>query len=425
MVVFILYNYVFWNNLSQKTKFRLLRSIRRKPLPIAMNDLYKCIVEEVDQPLVERNAKERLQKHFDYAFTGAGFVDGVELVLVGSVAEKFSLPYHPGFLEFRHGIISDYDFMMSGRMESASFNSSEDVKYRVVSDDPNLCKSFVYIFANGDKLSSKSVRTNIQNIVLNTNKRFLVNNNTSVPCLNSISICTLASKSFCQPHNVVVETNGPAITISTNTFSSYGQYFDITFSVHCIDWPSSISDWQHRRRNWPKNEEVEKILSFGCHLVPKSPENGDEMAWRLSFSRNEVELSKLIPPVARMCFITIKAIRKNDFTFSKIPSYLLKSILFYTLEKTEPTQWLSRDDENLSKCFHLLLDNIIKAFESKSCPHFWIPDINLLSDEAIEEYEKSHRKDTPPVMKMFNCYILDDEKDLEAVYVYCCYLCIS
>ena len=134
--------------------------------------------------------------------------------------------------------------------------------------------------------------------------------------------------------------------------------------------------------------------------MPKSPANGDDFAWRLSFSKNEVELSNLIPPVARMCYLAIKSIRKYEPTFAMVPSYLLKSILFYTLENTDPNQWISREDENLSTHFHLLLDNIITAFEQKSCPHFWIPEINLLDDEAIETYQNKCFVD---MKKIFGC----------------------
>ena len=139
-IVYVLFNYLVWNNLSHKTKLKLLDFLRREPLPNAMNNLYQCIVEKVDRLSIEKNARDHLQEPLNRAFTRAGLSDAVECMLVGSVAEKFSLPYHPGFSEFRHGNISDYDFMMSLRMESASFNTiNNECQYRVVSNDPELC----------------------------------------------------------------------------------------------------------------------------------------------------------------------------------------------------------------------------------------------------------------------------------------------
>ena len=390
--VYFMFNCIScWRCISQETKHKRFSCIDRKPLAYVMNELYRCIMETVDHFITEGDAVSLLYEPLKIACTSSDFSDNITLESVGSVAEKFSLPYHPGFFQFVHGNISDFDFMMSPTDQLASFGDSQNTTYRIESENSKLSKGFVYLYEGDNKLSAKDMRDNIENIIL------------EIPVKLLGQTCAMWWHSWLSSRNVnmvEVKINGPAITILSRTLISYSFYYDITLSIHCVDWPSSISNWEHRARKWPSSESVNRIITYGCHVVPKSPENDDGMAWRLSFSKAEVELSKLIPSVARKCYLTIKAIRKNDYYLSKIPSYFLKTILFNLLEKTEPNQWLSKADENIENCFHLLMDEIIKAFKNKQCLHFWIPDIDLLSDYTLYN--------TTCCQKLFPCYGVAD-----------------
>eukprot|EP00111_Clytia_hemisphaerica_P023661 TCONS_00069740-protein len=375
---YVLCRYISKRYVSQETKQMILPCIQRKPLVSVMKELYHCIVESVDRLVIENDTIDLLRKCLDL---DANFSDSIAMFTVGSGAEQFSLPYYPGLGIFQHGNISDFDLMMSPKEESAAFESDQGTKYRVVSFAANLPKGFIHLYEGNEILSAKSKRENLEGIVLNIpsinfNKIYWL----SYLCnCASVLLCYYTTDNCCSNDQITVKINGPAITVFSRAFSAYNLYYDITLSIHCMDWPSQVSDWEHRPKKWPSNEDVKRIMAYGCHLVPKSPENGDEKAWRISFSKNEVELSKLIPPVARMCFITIKSIRKNDYYLSKISSYSLKTIFLNTLEKTAPNQWFSWDDENISTCFDLLLNEVIRAFETKQCQHFWISDINLLT----------------------------------------------
>ena len=44
------------------------------------------------------------------------------------------------------------------------------------------------------------------------------------------------------------------------------------------------------------------------------------------------------------------------------------------LENTPPAYWC---DEKIEECFHLLLDHVIQAVETRICPHYWLYGINL------------------------------------------------
>ena len=175
---------------------------------------------------------------------------------------------------------------------------------------------------------------------------------------------------------------------------------DATFAIQCPDWPDQVCNWKARpNRRWPSQEAVLRITSPGCHIVPKSHKDDHQgVTWRISFSRAEVDLSVLIPKMARFYFIGLKVIAKDylSITCKRIKSYHLKCILFNTLETTDPEFW--KDEDNLEAGFSMLLNNLKKKIQNTSCPHYWIPHINLFQEinqkdvtnllEVIENVEK-------------------------------------
>ena len=74
----------------------------------------------------------------------------------------------------------------------------------------------------------------------------------------------------------------------------------------------TLSNWQTRNKKGPQQEDFERTILSGIHLVPLS-QKGDktELTWRISFSKAEVELSQLISEVARTCFVDLKISIKN------------------------------------------------------------------------------------------------------------------
>ena len=108
----------------------------------------------------------------------------------------------------------------------------------------------------------------------------------------------------------------------------------------------------------------------------------------MSFSLSEVELSKLIPPVARICYVGLKILRKDylEDICEDFSSYHLKCLFLNTLETTDPEFWF--DEENIEAGFHLLLYELIESLVQKSCPHFWIPSINLYEHFSGKEIER-------------------------------------
>ena len=172
---------------------------------------------------------------------------------------------------------------------------------------------------------------------------------------------------------------------------------DLTFSVPCNDW-LMLSNRQTRNKKWPQQEDVERIILVGIHLAQLSQKEYKQgLTWKISFSKDEVEISKLIPEVARTCFVALKVIAKDYLLVNCccLKSYHLKTIL-HSIETTGLKFWC---EEYLKECFSQFLINLTIAIEGKRFPHFWLPHINLFEDlsekkakEVVESFSKVKEK---------------------------------
>uniref|UniRef100_A0A7M6DKY1 Mab-21-like nucleotidyltransferase domain-containing protein n=1 Tax=Clytia hemisphaerica TaxID=252671 RepID=A0A7M6DKY1_9CNID len=362
---------------------RLQRSwIRRQhnePLGKLLNELYTSITEIVDREAMEEYAKQYLGKYLEELSQCDNFGNDMTFMMAGSVAESFCLPFYPGsVINYTHANISDFDIMLTSKTASASFERNNNSKYYVVYDEGFLDRGFVYLLdkEKNEQFSPRLLKLDFAKTALKMKPNDFKSQKSLSRYLMEIYCCSCMEV-------IEIKISGPAITI-IDPLSSKGFYSDITFAMYCNEWPGMVSDWERRPKKWPKPQDVERIANLGCFLVPKSQALSDreDMTWRISFSKSEVELANLMPPVAKMCFMGLKAIIRDQFAkFPHIISgYCFKSIFLYNLEKTDPEIWLSRSEENISRCFNILLDEVISTFENGLCPHFWIPRIDLFKE---------------------------------------------
>ena len=111
--------------------------------------------------------------------------------------------------------------------------------------------------------------------------------------------------------SVVVKKQGPAVKLvigssrAQEPCNSINNIFlaDLTFSIKC-SWPAYCTWLDRPHRYWPSPEDVQRIHNLGCHVVPKSQvDDLSFLTWRFSFSKAEVELSKLVFDCVRKCFL--------------------------------------------------------------------------------------------------------------------------
>ena len=79
---------------------------------------------------------------------------------------------------------------------------------------------------------------------------------------------------------------------------------------------------------------------------------------------------------ARNCFLVLKIIGKDYLFFCcpQLNSYHLKTVFLYKLERTPQSYWV---EENIEEALVSLLLELKTAADTKNCPHYWIPTINL------------------------------------------------
>ena len=320
-----------------------------------------------------------------------------ELLFTGSSAERFNIPVsslhiNSTFVEDEHvqrTLITDYDIMIGDKYLDTSFDSGKDYMIDYSGRDISPGYTRIYCSTTRTLISAKAYRNQMHTIIASMDiSRF--------PGLREHHACWYCCLRCHYQDLAVFECRKQGPTVRIGFEKNREQYFfmDLTYCLQCKEWPH-LSDWPSRpNRLWPGTEDVERVKHLGCHLVPKSQPNDKQgVTWRFSFSKAEVELSKLINPTSRRCFIALKVIGQ-DFIYpycSGLKSYHLKTIFLNMLEKTPPDFWC---DEKIEECFYLLLDHVTQAIETRICPHYWLYGINL--------FDKLTEKEVIKVLKMCN-----------------------
>ncbi|XP_066920045.1 uncharacterized protein [Clytia hemisphaerica] len=383
-------------------------------LKSALANLQRYILTEEKAKEIEREATSSIKvisQHISNSFQG----NQIKFSLTGGFAEGYGVPLWSKWLliegeeklDKSHALISDFDFMFELENIFAGYDPSDDVDFLITTRDCQLGFTKLMVHnqdsgsrfgCDGEYLSAKFVKQKIYTSVLETDMEIYPG------FKNYLPLCCLRSSN---EHYVETKISGPAIKLKIcNTGVSHQDVLhtgkhsfsdirmnskyqpetnhllaDITFSIWCKEFPRSSNFNKRNDRRWPKPEDVERIVNMGCHLVPKSQEENDtkELTWRFSFSKAEVELSKLINYTARKCFLALKVISKDhlSFTCSRLSSYHLKTIFLNMVEETGLEAWT---EENIETMFRSLLGEVKSAIDSKRCQHFWIPEINLFED---------------------------------------------
>lgn len=328
----------------------------------------------------------------------------IELSLNGSAAERFGAPLSSEWILIKedindsHALITDFDFVINIEGISASrerFNGDFEIK----TNEDGIDIGFAKIYCQNSQINETFKLENGLLTATSVKKQILKSINETTVSLfpgfkKYVKCCCYIIGS--EDHVVRVEEAGPAIKLKfssnkahagpmiiRNVNLSFKEPFyvnqflaDITLSIPCKEWPH-LSDWPRREIKWLESDQVQRIANLGCDLVPKSqPKDRRGTTWRYSFSRAEVELSKLITENARNYFILLKIIGKEHLFFCcpQLNSYHLKTVFLYKLKRAPQSYWV---EENIDEALVSLLLELKTAADTKNCPDYWIPTINL------------------------------------------------
>ena len=156
-------------------------------------------------------------------------------------------------------------------------------------------------------------------------------------------------------------------------------YFDHVPCFHLTFWPKLALEWSQRQlRYWPDSEIVQKIISEGCHIVPKSPRGENNNEWRISFSSAEMTLSNTLSPFQRKCYLVGKSIYYaviKEIDSDIFASYFIKTVMFKLLERQPSCYW---EKTSLIEVVQDLFKDLSACFKRKVLTSFFTEDMNLL-----------------------------------------------
>ena len=203
-----------------------------------------------------------------------------------------------------------------------------------------------------------------------------------------------------------IEYNYPAITYKTDIGGPQGRFkfdVDVVFGIKLNFWPSIAEDWPARVDGKLPADLIDSIKSQGCYIVHKhcngasltSDHQDHNLDWRITFAEAESKLFNYhsSKEAIKLCYIILKFIIKfysstQKKAFPALKSYHLKTVLLHFAEENRLYDMnVIKSNDHLSDIFMSLLEKYIKALETRSLPHYFMPSVNILgqySDEQIK-----------------------------------------
>ena len=160
-----------------------------------------------------------------------------------------------------------------------------------------------------------------------------------------------------------------------------------------VKWPEVFRVWETRERLWPPLEVCKEITRGGIHVIPKSShKSASTTQWKYTFAIAEQRLAHLFTPIQRACYLILKQLKRKYFSqaslndgqviiTSGISTHHLKTVMFWTSERTEPSEWQT----DPGKCLSLLLQTLVDFLQAKHCPNYFVPEVNLFERLWMDE----------------------------------------
>ncbi|KAH3707115.1 uncharacterized protein LOC127858395 [Dreissena polymorpha] len=220
---------------------------------------------------------------------------------------------------------------------------------------------------------------------------------------------------------------------------------DIVPAFSFKGWPFTAEEWTKRKREWPSEEVVKKVIDEGCQIIAKRPldtglyasipefierhtdsnqkvdnvidtqtdendsdqqryvnnadkdgghsdeENVNDGYFRLSFSQCERILVESLSELQVLCWRVLKAYQKAYFETQPqvLKSYHWKTVVFWFVEETKPTFW---KEENFMNAVLKMLEKMIDCLEKRFLPLYFVRMQNLItttSEYAIKKTIKT------------------------------------
>ncbi|XP_045210717.2 uncharacterized protein LOC123562132 [Mercenaria mercenaria] len=160
-------------------------------------------------------------------------------------------------------------------------------------------------------------------------------------------------------------------------------------AMHCKSWPYEATAWLDRKRigSWPTADMKRFAANNGCFVVPVGSKvsQSPELEWRISTSQAERCVMFSLNITQIRCYVLMKMILKTFLHHAgegNISSFMCKTILLYCIENTHSNAW---QESNLFTWLSCCLHVLYKCLQQENCPHFIIPENNLMAGQFSPE----------------------------------------
>ena len=295
---------------------------------------------------------------------------GKKFTFTGSAAEGLSLPQMKDRIGFEEFGASDIDVMIVMPRKvaepEAQYSRSEEEKRDYLMFKPTHHVGFFNVFSNetGKKLDFASFEP-------------FQEWDTAIRVKES------------RGRYVFPMAHGPAFTQEVKVDDFILTEVDYVYCLKLQKWPLQATSWLTRQRpnGWPSDALIHQIVSKDVYIVPVGYPFCHKAfyEWRISFSQAEKILAKSLTIHQKKVYIILKLLHKVFLSHPSIlATYHLKTVLFWTIEKTLPSMWC---EDRLAYCLLALLDQLHAFLKQGSIPNYFIPEYNVIAtaDEMFVE----------------------------------------
>ncbi|KAF7639551.1 Mab-21 domain-containing protein [Meloidogyne graminicola] len=179
----------------------------------------------------------------------------------------------------------------------------------------------------------------------------------------------------------------------------YGKYIvQITCAFRCNGiWPRSANHWPNPQIQWPSAQVAKDVRIEGFNLLSKQLNNNNSTnnmmegdAWMISMTQAEnILLENNIN--RRRVFSILKTLRDRhlDFVGSSVNNYLIKNLVLYECEKhCSDNEW---HDFCIGDRLIGILLQLVSCLQCRRCPHFFLPQLDLLRGKTTKSLDESAR----------------------------------
>lgn len=207
------------------------------------------------------------------------------------------------------------------------------------------------------------------------------------------------------------------VIVSETTRLTMVEPYEIIPSVWS-QWPEDAKEWSNRPRStWPETEDIGKIQSYGCYIVPEgyTPKRGfnssRDLEWQLMFPAAERYLETCMTSAQVHVYLMALMLHKTfirpvfDTMFGLTAAHIRNKLFWMIEENDRPNKW---PDHRTGECLVKLLHSLYFCISQNepTLSDYFIRDRNLFqkvpSEHLLHTQKQLKRILENPIMYVFH-----------------------